>query len=46
MRRFFGPSGSVSRVAIESRALKTNMLGDPALRVVDVYVPSGHDGQG
>src|SRR6267378_275511 len=46
MRRFFGSTGSVSRVTIESQALKSNMLGDPAARVVDVYVPSGHDGQG
>ena len=28
------------------RALKSNMLGDPSVRVVDVYVPAGHDGQG
>src|SRR5882724_368146 len=46
MRRFFGSIGSVSRVTIESQALKNNMLGDPSLRVVDVYVPAGHDGQG
>ena len=46
MRRFFGPTGSVSRDAIESQALKNNMLGDPSVRTVDVYVPAGHDGQG
>ena len=46
MRRFFGSTGSVSRVTVESRALETNMLGDPSARVVDVYVPAGHDGQG
>src|ERR1700726_4100200 len=46
MRRFFGPTGSVSRVTIESQVLKSNMLGDPAARVVDVYVPAEHDGQG
>jgi S-formylglutathione hydrolase FrmB len=46
MRRFFGLMGSVSRVTIESQALKSNMLGDPWVRVVDVYVPAGHDGQG
>ena len=45
MRRFFGPMGSVSRVTIESQALKRNMLGDPSERVVDVYVPAEHDGQ-
>ena len=46
MRKFSGPIGSVSRVTIESQALKSNMLGDPSVRVVDVYVPAGHDGQG
>ena len=46
MRKFSGPIGSVSRVTIESQALKSNMLGDPSARVVDVYVPAGHDGQG
>src|SRR6202166_1990532 len=45
MRRFFGPMGSVSRVTIESQALKNNMLDDPSVRAVDVYVPAGHDGQ-
>ena len=46
MRKFFGSKGSVSRVTIESQALKSNMLGDPPVRVVDVYLPAGHDGQG
>jgi hypothetical protein len=44
MRKFFESMGSVSRVTIESQALKSNMLGDPSVRVVDVYVPAGHDG--
>jgi S-formylglutathione hydrolase FrmB len=46
MRKFFGPAGSVSRVTIDSQVLKTNMLGDATLLVVDVYVPPGHDGKG
>ena len=46
MRKFFGPKGSVSQVTIDSRALENNMLGDPSERVVDVYVPAGHDGTG
>jgi len=46
MHKFFGPTGTVSRVTVESEALKTNMLGDPSVRVVDVYVPAGHDGGG
>jgi len=46
MRKFFGSTGSVSRLTVESRALESNMLGDRSARVVDVYVPAGHDGQG
>jgi S-formylglutathione hydrolase FrmB len=46
MRKFFGPSGSVSRIVVESHVLKSNMLGDPSVRTVDVYVPAGRDGQG
>src|ERR1700733_13893400 len=39
MRKFSGPAGSVSRITIESTVLKTNMLGDPTSRVIDVYMP-------
>src|SRR5260370_5662870 len=46
MRKFSVTIGSVSRITIESQALKANMLGDPSVRVVDVYVPAGNDGQG
>jgi enterochelin esterase-like enzyme len=46
MRKFSGPIRTVSRATIESQALKSNMLGDPSVRVVDVYVPAGHDGRG
>ena len=46
MRKFLGPAGSVTRVTIDSQALKTNMLGDPTVRAVDVYVPARHDGAG
>src|SRR5436309_7963183 len=46
MRKFFGSMGSVTRVIIESQALRSNMLGDPSVRVVDVYLPARHDGQG
>ena len=46
MRKFFGPRGAVSRLTIDSRVLRNNMLGDPAVRDVDVYVPAGHDGRG
>jgi S-formylglutathione hydrolase FrmB len=46
MRKFFESTGTVSRMTVESEFLKSNMLGDPTARVVDVYVPAGHDGQG
>src|SRR5256885_16948309 len=46
MRKFFGSTGSVSRITVVSQALESNMLGDPSARVVDVYVPARHDGQG
>src|SRR5215471_9825775 len=38
--------GTVHRIVIESNVLRSNMLGDPTDRTVDVYVPSGHDGKG
>ncbi len=40
------PAGTVHRLTLDSNALKTNMLGDPTERIVDVYVPAGHDGKG
>ena len=46
MRKFFGPTGSVNRITVESEFLRANMLADPVMRVVDVYIPAGHDGQG
>ena len=41
MRRFFGPTGSVSRITVESCALENNMLDDPSVRAVDIYLPAG-----
>lgn len=40
------PAGTVQRLWIDSQVLKSNMLGDPTRRIVDVYVPHGHDGRG
>jgi enterochelin esterase-like enzyme len=40
------PRGGVHRFEIESEVLKTNMLGDPTRRIVDVYVPHGSTGKG
>jgi S-formylglutathione hydrolase FrmB len=45
MRKFFGLTGSVTRITVESQALKNNMLGDPSARFVDLYIPAGHDGR-
>jgi hypothetical protein len=36
MRKFFGPTGSITRVIVESEVLTTNILGDPTARAVDV----------
>jgi len=40
------PAGTVHRLSIDSEVLKANLLGDPTLRTIDVYVPHGHDGRG
>lgn len=40
------PRGSVTRFGIDSEVLKSNRLGDPTRRDVDVYVPANHDGSG
>lgn len=40
------PAGTVHRLAFDSQVLQGNLLGDPTHRIVDVYVPHGHDGRG
>ena len=40
------PAGTVHRLSLDSKAIASNMLGDPTLRAIDVYVPHGHDGRG
>jgi poly(3-hydroxybutyrate) depolymerase len=40
------PAGTVHRLTVESPSLQGNLLGDPTARIVDVYVPHGHDGRG
>src|ERR1700733_2788614 len=40
------PAGQVHRLTLDSRAVANNLLGDPAERAIDVYVPAGHDGKG
>ncbi|GAB7127720.1 alpha/beta hydrolase-fold protein [Silvimonas sp. JCM 19000] len=39
-------TGSVHRLHIDSHVLADNFLGDAPRRIVDVYVPAGHDGRG
>ena len=46
MRKSSQPSGLVRRLTVESVALAGNFLGDPSARIVDVYLPAGHDGAG
>ena len=37
--------GIVHQMTLESRALNSNLLGDPATRRIDVYVPAGQSGR-
>ena len=46
MRRVSSARGTLHRIHIDSSALKSNLLGDPTVRAVDVYVPPGHTGSG
>ena len=39
MRKSFASTGSVGRVPPKSNVLKSNMLGDPSMPVVDVCLP-------
>jgi S-formylglutathione hydrolase FrmB len=40
------PPGTIHRLTLDSRAVANNLLGDPTTRIIDVYVPAGHDGKG
>ncbi|HSM96411.1 MAG TPA: alpha/beta hydrolase-fold protein [Rhizomicrobium sp.] len=40
------PAGTVHRRTIDSKVLKQETLGDPTRRLIDIYVPPGHDGRG
>ena len=39
-------AGTVKRLSIRSAVLENNPLGDASTRIIDVYVPAGHDGHG
>ncbi len=45
-KRPIPPTGTITRLYVDSAALEANMLDDPARRAVDVYLPAGHDGTG
>ncbi len=46
MRRdFSGPQGTIHRRTIDSKVLAGNTLGDPAARLMDIYIPHGHSGR-
>ena len=40
------PAGTVKRMLLDSEVLKSNPLGDSTKRIIDVYMPAGHDGRG
>jgi len=42
--RFDRPRGRIEEITIRSSALAGNLLGDPAERIVAVYLPEGYDG--
>ncbi|MBU6473331.1 MAG: enterochelin esterase, partial [Alphaproteobacteria bacterium] len=46
MKTSSAPAGTVHRLTLESKVLEGNLLRDPTERIIDVYVPHGHDGRG
>lgn len=46
MRKYSGPAGAIHRLSVDSTVLQGNLLGDPSIRLVDVYLPAGRDGRG
>ena len=47
MRRdLSAPQGILHRRTVASKILKVETLGDPTERLIDIYIPHGHDGRG
>jgi len=46
LKDFALPHGTVHRLTVDSEVLKSNLLGDPTERIIDVYVPAGKTGEG
>ena len=44
MRKSDHPAGIVHRLTVASGVLRGNLLGDSTERIVDIYVPAGHNG--
>lgn len=44
-RSLHAARGTVHHLMLDSQVLRENLLGDPAEREVQVYVPAGHDGR-
>ena len=40
------PAGTIHRLSLDSEVLAGNLVGAPTRRLVDVYIPHGHDGRG
>jgi enterochelin esterase-like enzyme len=46
IHNFERPRGRVETIRVDSGLLAHNLLGDPAIRTVDVYLPEGYDDGG
>lgn len=45
-KRHTHPEGQVKTIWVDSEAVANNVLGDPARRRIDIYLPAGHDLKG
>jgi hypothetical protein len=43
VHNFTRPAGRIESLAVESRAIANNVLGDPVNRSVAIYLPPGYD---
>lgn len=43
IHNFDSPRGRVERLTVRSQALETNLLGDPSIREVAIYLPEGYE---
>ena len=46
VHNFERPKGKTETIAVDSKALRGNLLGDPSVRNVAVYLPEGYDESG